>query len=56
MNGEIPSVPITTLAGIASVTDCKFKIVSLKWKEDHLEKGQKVVVKKSQVIVTFKSR
>ena len=23
MNGEIPSVPITTLAGIASLTDCK---------------------------------
>ncbi len=24
MNGEIPSVPITTLAGIASLTDCKY--------------------------------
>ena len=23
MNGETPSVPITTLAGIASLTDCK---------------------------------
>jgi len=23
MNGEIPSVPITTLAGISSLTDCK---------------------------------
>ena len=24
MNGEIPSVPITTLAGITSLTDCKY--------------------------------
>lgn len=24
MNGEIPSVPITTLAGISSLTDCKY--------------------------------
>ena len=24
MNGETPSVPITTLAGIASLTDCKW--------------------------------
>ena len=27
MNGEIPGVPITTLAGIASVTDRKFKLL-----------------------------
>ena len=26
MNGETPSVPITTLAGIASLTDCKYKM------------------------------
>jgi len=26
MNGEIPSVPITTLAGISSLTDCKYWI------------------------------
>lgn len=26
MNGEIPSVPITTLAGISSLTDCKCPI------------------------------
>ena len=26
MNGEIPSVPITTLAGITSLTDCKYII------------------------------
>ena len=25
MNGEIPSVPITTLAGVASLTDCKYQ-------------------------------
>ena len=24
MNGEVPSVPITTLAGISSLTDCKY--------------------------------
>lgn len=24
MNGEIPSVPVTTLAGISSLTDCKY--------------------------------
>ena len=24
MNGEIPSIPITTLAGISSLTDCKY--------------------------------
>ena len=24
MNGEIPSVPITTLAGVSSLTDCKY--------------------------------
>jgi len=24
MNGEVPSVPITTLAGITSLTDCKY--------------------------------
>ena len=24
MNGEIPSVPITTLAGIASLTECEY--------------------------------
>lgn len=27
MNGEIPSVPITTLAGISSLTDCKYKLL-----------------------------
>lgn len=27
MNGEIPSVPITTLAGISSLTDCRFTFV-----------------------------
>lgn len=26
MNGEIPSVPITTLAGVCSLTDCKYFI------------------------------
>lgn len=25
MNSEIPSVPITTLAGISSLTDCEYK-------------------------------
>lgn len=25
MNGEIPSVPITTLAGVSSLTDCKYQ-------------------------------
>ncbi len=29
MNGEIPSVPITTLAGIASLTDCESTIFFL---------------------------
>lgn len=29
MNGDIPHVPITTLAGIASLTDCKCTIISL---------------------------
>ena len=29
MNGEIPSVPITTLAGISSLTDCKYITLSL---------------------------
>ena len=24
MNGEVPSVPITTLAGLASLTHCKY--------------------------------
>jgi len=24
MNGEVPNVPITTLAGITSLTDCKY--------------------------------
>ena len=26
MNGEVPSVPITTLAGLASLTHCKYSI------------------------------
>lgn len=30
MNGDMPHVPITTLAGIASLTDCKCNIVPLK--------------------------
>ena len=24
MNGEVPSVPITTLAGVSSLSDCKY--------------------------------
>lgn len=27
MNGEIPSVPIITLAGVTSLTDCKYCVV-----------------------------
>lgn len=27
MNGEIPSVPIITLAGVTSLTDCKYYVV-----------------------------
>ena len=26
MNGEVPSVPITTLAGLASLTHCKYSL------------------------------
>ena len=26
MNGEVPSVPITTLAGLASLTHCKYSM------------------------------
>lgn len=29
MNGDMPHVPITTLAGIASLTDCKWNSMSL---------------------------
>ena len=28
MNGEVPSVPITTLAGLASLTHCKYPSLS----------------------------
>ena len=27
MNGEIPSVPIITLAGVTSLTDCKYHFI-----------------------------
>ena len=29
MNGDIPAVPVTTLAGLASLTQCKYNITTL---------------------------
>lgn len=35
MNGDMPHVPITTLAGIAGLTDCKYTWHTLVYNTEH---------------------